>query len=65
MEFAGDAKAVRQHLADVVKNTVVKTTSEIFVIDPMLSHPPQSYIAANPDFWQVKEKWSPPLRRRR
>lgn len=47
---------VRQHMMDVVKNTVVKRTSTIYVIEPTLSRPPQSYIAANPDFWQVKEE---------
>ncbi len=47
---------VRKQLDGMLKEAAVSETSELFVIDPALSNPPESYIAANPDFWNVKQE---------
>lgn len=47
---------MKKHFDDVVRDSIVKYSSTLFMVDPSLSRPPQSYIAANPDFWQVKEE---------
>jgi hypothetical protein len=45
---------IEKHATDVVKECTLQQEVAIYVVNPMLSNPPQSYIAANPDFWQVK-----------
>ncbi len=40
---------------DTVKKTVAAVSTGIYVIDPRLSLPPKSFLAANPAFWTVKE----------
>jgi hypothetical protein len=46
---------MKKHLYGIIKNTVVAQRSELFAVQPRLSNPPKSYLAANPGFWSVKE----------
>ncbi len=45
----------RQHMYSIAKSTLAGVSSGIYAIDPKLSLPPKSYVAANPTFWTVKE----------
>jgi hypothetical protein len=46
---------VKEHFYSVVRKTVVSETTNLYAVQPQLSNPPKSYVAANPDFWTVKE----------
>ncbi len=45
---------VEQHSADVVKECVLSQEATLYMFSPELSNPPQSFLADNPGFWQVK-----------
>lgn len=47
---------VRRRLSSVVKEIVLKTRTELIAVSPEMSRPPQALVAANPDFWTVKEQ---------
>lgn len=46
---------MRKHFDEIVQKAVVNFQTNLYKADPTLSRPPQSYVAANPDFWTVKE----------
>jgi hypothetical protein len=46
---------LKNHFNEVIKKTVVAQKSTLFTVQPRLSNPPKSYLAANPGFWSVKE----------
>ena len=45
---------VGEQFAVTVAECVVSQTEAIYQVLPNLSHPPESYVAANPGFWKVK-----------
>ena len=46
---------VREHFQTVARKIVTRAEDNLFMIRPELSRPPQTYVAANPDFWTIKE----------
>lgn len=47
---------VHKHFSAVIKDIVVSSSNNLFAVDPSLSRPTQQLVAANPDFWTVKEE---------
>lgn len=47
--------SVIRMLETAIKTCVTKMESNILMVRPDLSHPPENIVAANPDFWTVKE----------
>jgi hypothetical protein len=45
---------MRKHFDDIVQKAVINFQTNLYKANPTLSRPPQSYVAANPDFWTVK-----------
>ncbi len=46
---------VRAHFESTVQKIVTRAEDNLLMIRPELSRPPQAYVAANPDFWTIKE----------
>ena len=46
---------VREHLESLVQQTTTKIESQLLMVRPELSRPNPQIVAANPDFWTVKE----------
>jgi hypothetical protein len=51
-----EALPMRQMFQKVGKECIAQVESTYFRVDPTLSRMPQSVIAANPDFWTIKEE---------
>jgi hypothetical protein len=47
---------VKHQLSSIVKEAVRSISTKFLAADPSLSRPPETYIAANPDFWNPKEE---------
>lgn len=48
-------KTLRDQFTSYVRDNALYVENVIYQVKPDLSHPPQSLVAANPDFWTVKE----------
>ncbi len=46
---------VRAHFESVVHKIVTRAEDNLLMVRPDMSRPPQTYVAANPDFWTIKE----------
>ncbi len=46
---------VRRHFEAAVENMVSQIQTNLLMVRPNMSRPPKSFLAANPDFWTVKE----------
>lgn len=53
-------KALREQFLSLVRDSAVVSENVIYKVKPELSHPAQSLVAANPDFWTVKESEQAP-----
>lgn len=45
---------IRAHFESVVQKIVTHTEDNLFMVRPEMSRPPQTFVAANPDFWTIK-----------
>lgn len=46
---------IRRHFETVVEKMVSHIDTDLLMVRPEMSRPPQTFLAANPDFWTVKE----------
>lgn len=46
---------VRRHFESAVEKMVSQIQSNLLMVRPNMSRPPKSFLAANPEFWTVKE----------
>ena len=54
-------KNLRQQVTAFSHENTIVTESVIYQVKPELSHPPQNLVAANPNFWMVKETEGAPV----
>jgi len=54
-------KALREQFTSFVRDNVLFSENVIYKVKPELSHPSQALVAANPDFWTVKEPEQAPV----
>ena len=54
-------KALREQFTAFVRDNVLFSENVIYKVKPELSHPSQALVAANPDFWTVKEPEQAPV----
>lgn len=54
-------KALREQFLSLVRDNAIFSENVLYKVKPELSHPSQSLVAANPDFWTVKEPEQTPV----
>ena len=46
---------IRQHMDSMAGDILTRIETNILMVRPDMSRPPQTFLAANPDFWTIKE----------
>ena len=50
---------IRQHMDSMAGDILTRIETNILMVRPDMSRPPQTFLAANPDFWTIKEPAQP------